>query len=98
MKRFESRIFCAVCAAASLLFATRIFAEENTGNWFESLGHIPTEYIAEDTYVGDGDVQRGPNKNVRDFYENDSILHLVFTPRIKPGVLRIACCARNSAG
>ncbi len=89
MKRFESRIFCAVCAAASLLFATRIFAEENTGNWFESVGHVPTEYIVEDTYVGDGDVQRGPNKSVRDFYENDSILHLVFTPRIKPGVLRI---------
>ena len=58
MKRFESRIFWAICAAASLLFATRILADENTGNWFESLGHIPTEYIVEDTYVGDGDVQR----------------------------------------
>ena len=73
-------------AASSLLFATRIFAEENTGNWFESLGHVPVEYTAEDTYVGDGDVERGPNKNVRDFDENDSILHLVFTPRIKLGV------------
>jgi hypothetical protein len=75
--------------AGSLLFATRILAEENSGNWFESLGHIPTEYVAEDAYVGEGDVERGPNKSVRDFYENDSILHLVFTPRIKPGVLRI---------
>ncbi len=89
MKRFMCRVFAAVCAACSLLPAARIFAEANSTNWFESLGHIPTEYVAEDTCVGDGDVQRGPNKSVRDFYENDSILHLVFTPRIKPGVLRI---------
>jgi hypothetical protein len=72
-----------------LLLAPRIFAEENTGNWFESLSRVPFEYTAEDTYVGDGDVQRGPNKNVRDFDENDSIVHLVFTPRTQLGVLRI---------
>ena len=89
MKRFECRIFCAVCAASSLLFATRMFAEENTGNWFESVSHVPTEYTLEDTYVGGGDVERGPNKSVRDFDENDSIVHLVFTPRTKFGVLRI---------
>ncbi len=62
MKRFECRIFRAVWAASSLLFATRMLAEENTGNWFESASHVPFEYTAEDTYVGDGDVQRGPNK------------------------------------
>jgi hypothetical protein len=89
VKRFVCRIFTAVWAASSLLFATRIFAEENAGNWFESPGHLPVEYTAEDAYVGGGDVQRGPNKSVRDFDENDSIVHLVFTPRIKPGVLRI---------
>ena len=88
MKRFECRIFCAICAASSLLFATRMFAEENS-NWFESVSHVPTEYILEDTYVGGGDVQRGPNKSVRDFDENDSIVHLVFTPRTKFGVLRL---------
>jgi hypothetical protein len=88
VKRFERRIFGAVCAASSLLFATLIFAEENTGNWFESVSHVPFEYTAEDTYVGSGDVQRGPNKSVRDFDENDSIVHLVFTPRTKLGVLR----------
>ena len=71
MKHFECRVFDAVCAVSSLLPATRIFAEENSTNWFESLGHIPTEYVAEDTYVGDGDVERGPHKSVRDFYEND---------------------------
>ncbi len=87
MKRFEFRIFCAVFAASSLLFATRMFAEESTGNWFESVSHVPFEYTAEDTYVGGGDVQRGPNKNVDDFDENDSIVHLVFTPRTKLGIL-----------
>jgi hypothetical protein len=89
VKRLVCRVFTAVCAASSLLFAARIFAEENSGNWFESLSHVPVEYTAEDTYVGGGDVERGPNKSVRDFDENDSIVHLVFTPRIKPGVLRL---------
>lgn len=89
MKRLGCRVFTAVWVTSSLLFATRLFAEENTGNWFESPSHLPVEYTAEDTYVGGGDVQRGPNKSVRDFDENDSIVHLIFTPRIKPGVLRL---------
>jgi hypothetical protein len=88
VKRFECRIFCAICAAL-LLFGTRVFAEESTSNWFESLGHVPFEYNAEDAYVGSGDVQRGPNKKVSDFDENDSIVHLVFTPRTKLGILRL---------
>jgi Domain of unknown function (DUF6268) len=88
VKRVLCRASTAVCAAL-LLFAARISAEENTANWFGSLGHLPIEYTAEDTYVGEGDVQRGPNKSVRDFDENDSIVHLVFTPRTKLGVLRL---------
>jgi hypothetical protein len=88
VKRFECRIFCAV-STALLLFAPRTFAEENTGNWFQSLSNIPFEYNAEDAYVGGGDVERGPNKKVDDFDENDSIVHLVFTPRTKLGILRI---------
>jgi Domain of unknown function (DUF6268) len=88
VKRLAHRVFAAVCVVSSLLLATRIFAEENGGNWFESLRHLPVEFNAENTYVGGGDVERG-GKSVRDFDENDSIVHLVFTPRIKPGVLRI---------
>jgi Domain of unknown function (DUF6268) len=88
VKCFVCQVFAIVCAA-SLLLAARILAEEDTRNWFDSLGHLPFEYTAEDTYVGGGDVQRGPNKSVRDFDENDSILHLVFTPRTKLGVLRL---------
>src|ERR671936_2166390 len=89
MKRFGCRVFCVVCAVLSLSFETRAFAEENNGNWFESVGHVPFEYNTEDAYVGSGDVERGPNKKVNDFDENDSIVHLVFTPRTKLGVLRI---------
>ncbi|HEU0275892.1 MAG TPA: DUF6268 family outer membrane beta-barrel protein [Candidatus Udaeobacter sp.] len=88
MKRFGSPISVAICAA-SLLLAKPSFAEESTDNPLQSLGHISGEYTLEDTYVGAGDVQRGPNKKVSDFEENDSILNLVFTPRIQPGVLRI---------
>ena len=89
MKRLRYRVFAAAWAVWSLLLATRIFAEENAGNWFEPLTHVPVEYTVEDTYVGDGDVERGPHKSVRNFDENDSIVHLIFTPRIKAGVLRI---------
>lgn len=89
MKRFGSQVFGGIWAAAALLLATRIFAEENAGNWFESLSRVPFEYTAEDTYIGSGDVQRGPNKTVGDFDENDSIVHLVFTPRTQLGVLRL---------
>ena len=88
MKLLERQIICALCAA-SLLLAPRICAEENSSNWFGSLGHVPFEYNAEDTYVGSGEVQRGPNKTVNDFDENDSIVHFVFTPRTNVGVLRI---------
>jgi hypothetical protein len=88
MGRLRFRIFAALCAAL-LSSATQTFAEENSGSLLQSVGNIPGEYTLENTYVGEGDVQRGPNKKVSDFYENDSILHLVFTPRIQPGVLRI---------
>jgi hypothetical protein len=65
-----------------------MFAEESD-SWLKSIVPFPGEYVVEETYVGDGDVRRGPHKSVRDFDENDSILQLVFTPRIKLGVLRL---------
>jgi Domain of unknown function (DUF6268) len=46
------------------------------------------EFAVEETYVANGDVQRGPHA-VRDFYESDTLLRFVLTPRIKPGVLRL---------
>src|SRR5712692_3054796 len=46
------------------------------------------EYLAEETFIGSADVRNGAVKVV-DFDEHDSILRLVFTPRIKLGVLRL---------
>jgi hypothetical protein len=77
-----------VCVASSFWFAASIVAQESNsgsfGDWFRS-----GEYVAEETYVGSGDVERSASKSVRDFDEHDSILHLVFTPRTKAGVLRL---------
>jgi Domain of unknown function (DUF6268) len=84
VKRLALRFFLqSLCAASSTLFAASIFAE-GLSDWF-----LSGEYIAEETYVGSGDVERNSKKSVRDFDEHDSILHLVITPRIEPGVLRL---------
>jgi hypothetical protein len=72
--------------SALFFFATPAFAEESNTNGFWPLSG---EYVAEETYVGEGDVERNSRKSVRDFDEHDSILHFVITPRIKPGVLRL---------
>jgi hypothetical protein len=89
VKNLTRRFFLpSLCVASSILFAAPILAEEGNPEglreWF-----LSGEYIAEETYVGGGDVERNSRKSVRDFDEHDSILHLVFTPRIEPGVLRL---------
>jgi hypothetical protein len=88
VKSLAHRFFLqSLCAASSILFAAAIFAEEGNPeglrDWF-----LSGEYVVEETYVGSGDVRRNSRKSVRDFDENDSILQLVFTPRIKLGMLR----------
>jgi hypothetical protein len=89
MKNFAYRSFHqAVCVSSLFLIAASICADEGDSSWFKSIFPLSGEYNAEETYVGDGDVSRG-RKHVRDFDENDSILHLVFTPRISLGVLRL---------
>jgi hypothetical protein len=45
------------------------------------------EYLAEETYVGEAGVKRGPHE-VDGFDENDAILRFILTPRTKLGVLR----------
>ena len=59
----------------------------------ENTSEAPTfslsgEYVIEGTYVGNGDVRRGPHV-LRDFDESDILLRFVLTPRIKLGVLRL---------
>jgi hypothetical protein len=84
VKSFALRSFLlAICA--TFCVAGSAFADESS-NWFWPLSG---EFTAEATYVGEGDVERGPRKAVRNFDEIDSDLRLVLTPRTKFGVLRL---------
>ena len=56
-------------------------------NWFQSI-FDSGEYVAEDTYVAEGDVRRG-NRVVRDITEHNTIMRLVLTPTISAGILRV---------
>ncbi len=46
------------------------------------------EFDASETYVGDGDVTRG-SRDIRDFDENNALVRLVLTPRVRLGILRL---------
>ncbi|MFL6504949.1 MAG: hypothetical protein ACJ8KC_05995 [Candidatus Udaeobacter sp.] len=83
MKRFALQSVL-LTSCATLLIPTSSFADESS-NWWPLTG----EFTAEATYVGEGDVERGPRKAVRNFDEIDSDIHLVLTPRTKFGVLRL---------
>jgi len=85
MKIFEWRSLLLVLSAP-IFFAMPAFAEESNNNW---LWPLTGEYLAEGTYVGEGDVERNSRKRVEDFDEIDSNIRLVLTPRTKFGVLRL---------
>jgi len=96
MKKFLSRRVAGVYGALiSLLVAIPAMADEKSIQEF-SAGAAPEtstfslsgEYVVEGTYVGNGDVVRGPHE-VRNFDESDILLRFVLTPRIKLGVLRL---------
>ncbi|PYI52287.1 MAG: hypothetical protein DMC62_07335 [Verrucomicrobia bacterium] len=96
MKKFLSRRVAGVYGALiSLLVAIPAMADEKSIQEF-SAGATPEtstfslsgEYLVEGTYVGNGDVVRGPHE-VRNFDESDILLRFVLTPRIKLGVLRL---------
>jgi Domain of unknown function (DUF6268) len=76
----------ALVVCGPFFLAVAVFAQESDSNWFWPLSG---EYVAEGTYVGGGDVERGPRKRVRDFDEIDSDIRLVLTPRTSLGVLRL---------
>jgi hypothetical protein len=65
--------------AAAWFLATRSLLA--TGLW-------PAEYSFDETYVGEASVERGTHR-VSNFDESDTYLRLVFTPRVKLGVLRL---------
>ncbi len=96
MKKFLSRRIAGIYGALiSLLVAIPAMADEKSIQEF-SAGAAPEtstfslsgEYVVEGTYVGNGDVVRGPHE-VRNFDESDILLRFVLTPRIKLGVLRL---------
>ncbi len=80
--------------ASSLVAISSIADEKSTQeNSAENTSATSTfsfsgEFVVEETYVGNGDVQRG-NHVLRDFDESDTLLRFVLTPRIKLGVLRL---------
>src|SRR6266403_3480564 len=96
MKNFScQRLISIFAALASLLVAISAMAGENSAQQFSaentseaSIVSLSGEYIIEGTYVGNGDVQRGPHE-LRDFDESDILVRFVLTPRIKLGVLRL---------
>ena len=65
---------------------TQTISAENTSA--TSTFPFSGEFVVDETYVGNGDVQRGQHV-LRDFDENDILLRFVLTPRIKLGVLRL---------
>lgn len=84
---FSTRFFARSVVTASLFaFAATVLATENGDSWFRTI-FSSGEYLAEETYIGDADVQRG-RREIRDFNESNTILRMVFTPRIDLGVLR----------
>jgi len=54
----------------------------------ESESPFSFEFHAEETYVGNGDVERG-SLSVRNFHESDTLIHFILTPRIAIGILRL---------
>jgi opacity protein-like surface antigen len=60
----------------------------------ESESPFSFEFHIEETYVGQGDVERG-SLSVRDFDVSDTKVHFVLTPRVKIGVLRLGIQAER---
>src|SRR5437588_9144131 len=54
----------------------------------ESESPFSFELHAEETYAGNGDVERG-SLRVRNFHESDTRIHFILTPRIAIGILRL---------
>ncbi|PZR71654.1 MAG: hypothetical protein DLM73_15475 [Chthoniobacterales bacterium] len=54
----------------------------------ESESAFSFEFNAEQTFAGNGDVQRG-SLSVRNFNESDTRVHFILTPRVKIGILRL---------
>src|SRR5438046_6563524 len=96
MKNFSHQRLAGSCSLLVFsLVAMSSIAGENTSQEISAGNTSATstfsfsgEFAVEETYVANGDVQRGPHA-LRDFYESDTLLRFVLTPRFKLGVLRL---------
>jgi hypothetical protein len=82
--RYSIALFIFAAVSRALFGATE---DSDSGNWFKSV-FSTGEYVAEETYIGEADVERG-KRVVRNFDESDTILRYIATPRISAGVLRL---------
>jgi hypothetical protein len=87
MNRFIRWTIVSVSVALASHLTNASADETGADNWFNSI-FSTGEYVAEETYVDDADVERGKHV-VRNFNESDTVLRYVATPRISAGVLRI---------
>jgi len=83
----------ALCLALAAVKAFAVEVETNSTPpknvaLVESESSFSFEFDAEETYVGQGDVQRG-SLSVRDFDESDTKLYFILTPRVAIGILRL---------
>src|SRR5258707_14886384 len=94
-KRMKMRVLrsLVLIVAALIFFVRAALSQESNGFW-----PLTSEFSAEVTYVGEGDVERG-GKHGNDFDEIYSNIQFVLTPRMKLGVLRLGAeWARFSFG
>jgi len=84
---------CLVLAATSV-FAVQVETYSTSSKnvaLVESQSSFSFEFNAEETFAGNGDVQRGERGNLRitNFDESDTRIHFILTPLTKIGVLRL---------
>src|SRR3954447_215744 len=93
------RIAASIVALCLALMANQAFAVQvetfSTSNkeskdvaLVEAEAPFSFDFNAEETYVGNGDVERG-SLSVRDFHESDTRIHFILTPLTKIGILRL---------
>ncbi len=89
MKRLPFFLSLVACSIFPAFAGTATYKSSGTvDNSAAVASPLSFEFDAEETYVGEGSVKRG-GFSVRDFEENDALARLIFTPRIKFGILRL---------
>ena len=73
---------------ATPLFAGAMFDMSSSANGNGTRAAIPFEFEAEYSYIGDSRVERG-SRQIRDFDETYAATRLIYTPRVRIGILRL---------